>query len=325
MADGNPVFQPLSGNDTPRFAGTATFMRLPLLADPAGVDIALVGVPSDVGTTNRPGARHGPRALRDASTMIRAMNQITGIRPFELCNCADLGDASVNPVDVDDTLSRVTAFYETLVDHGVVPLTAGGDHLSTLPILRALCRERPAGLIQIDAHSDTWDTYFGKSRYTHGTPVRRAIEEGLLEPARIVQIGLRGPLFADQVSEWGRQQGVREMTIDEAYAMGLDAAIAEARRLVGTGPVYISFDIDSLDPVYAPGTGTPEVGGFTSREAQVMIRGLQGLNIIGADVVEVSPPFDSSGTTALVGATLMFELLCVLSHAVASRSAVSDR
>ena len=316
-------YKPVSGNDLPRFAGIATFMRLPYVAPEQAdeVDIGLIGVPWDGGTTNRPGARHGPRQIRDLSTMARNVHHATGIKPFHLCNCADLGDSPVNPVDIDDTLARVEAFYSTIVDQGIVPLTAGGDHLITLPVMRAVCRQGPVGMIHFDAHTDTLDRYFGESRFTHGTPFRRAIEEGLLDPKRIVQIGIRGALYSDTDKTWGLEQGIRVIEIEEYNDLGVEAVIAEARRVVGDGKTYLSFDVDALDPVYAPGTGTPEIGGITTYDAQKMIRGLRGLDLVGGDVVEVSPPFDMSGNTALVAVTMMFEILCLLAEQVSKKSA----
>ena len=316
-------YKPVSGNDLPRFAGIATFMRLPYVAPEQAdeVDIGLIGVPWDGGTTNRPGARHGPRQIRDLSTMARNVHHVTGIKPFHLCNCADLGDSPVNPVDIDDTLARVEAFYSTIVDQGIVPLTAGGDHLITLPVMRAVCRQGPVGMIHFDAHTDTLDRYFGESRFTHGTPFRRAIEEGLLDPKRTVQIGIRGALYSDTDKTWGLEQGIRVIEIEEYNDLGVEAVIAEARRVVGDGKTYLSFDVDALDPVYAPGTGTPEIGGITTYDAQKMIRGLRGLDLVGGDVVEVSPPFDMSGNTALVAVTMMFEILCLLAEQVSKKSA----
>lgn len=319
MADDTQSFKPISGNVMPRFSGIATFMRLRHLLEPDGVDIGLIGVPWDGGTTNRAGARHGPRQIRDMSTMVRNVHHVSRIKPFDLCRCADLGDVPVNPIDLEDTLGRVEKFYAKVHAAGVVPLTAGGDHLITLPIMRALAKERPLGMVHFDAHTDTWDRYFGDHFYTHGTPFRRAIEEGLLDPKRTVQIGIRGALYGEADNDWGDKQGIRVITIDEFYEMGVDNVIAEARRIVGDGATYISFDVDGLDPVYAPGTGTPEIGGFTTFEAQRMLRGLQGLDLVGGDVVEVAPPFDPSGNTAIVGATMMFEILCVLADAVARR------
>jgi guanidinopropionase len=316
-------YKPISGNDLPRFAGIATFMRLPYVApqDADEVDIGLIGVPWDGGTTNRPGARHGPRQIRDLSTMARNVHHATGIKPFHLCNCADLGDSPVNPVDIDDTLERVEAFYSTIIDQGILPLTAGGDHLITLPVMRAVCRLGPVGMIHFDAHTDTLDRYFGNSRFTHGTPFRRAIEEGLLDPKRTVQIGIRGALYSDTDKTWGLEQGIRVIEIEEYNDMGVEAVIEEARRVVGDGKTYLSFDVDALDPVYAPGTGTPEIGGITTYDAQKMIRGMRGLDLVGGDVVEVSPPFDMSGNTALVAVTMMFEILCLLAERVSKKSA----
>lgn len=317
-------FAPITGSVMPRFAGLATLMRLPWMGldDPglAEVEIGLVGVPWDGGTTNRPGARHGPRQVRDLSTMVRNVNRASGINPFALCNCADLGDTPVNPVDLMDSLARIEGFFERVCAAGIAPLSVGGDHLVSLPILRALARRGPVGMVHFDAHTDTWDRYFGDFKYTHGTPFRRAVEEGLLDPKRTVQIGIRGALYNDAEDTWGQAQGIRVIDIDECHRLGVDGVIAEARRVVGDGATYVSFDVDALDPVYAPGTGTPEIGGLTTLEAQRMVRGLQGLNLVGGDVVEVSPPFDPTGGTAMVGATMMFEVLCVLAHSLRQRS-----
>jgi guanidinopropionase len=311
--------QPPDLNTMPRFAGVATFMRLPVEHDVSKIDIALAGVPWDGGTTNRAGARHGPREIRNMSSLIRRINHASGIAPFSLCRVADVGDAPVNPISVPDSLERIRKFYERIVSAGVVPLSAGGDHLVTLPILRALAAKRLVGMVHFDAHSDTQDSYFGGERYTHGTPFRRAVEEGLLDPKRVIQIGIRGSMYDAHDLDFARESGMRIVTIEELYDLGVDAVIAEARRVAGGGPTYVSFDVDGLDPVYAPGTGTPEIGGFTTHEAQRMIRGLQGLDLIGGDVVEVSPPFDPSGNTTLVGATVMFEILCVLAEARSRR------
>jgi guanidinopropionase len=298
-------------------------MRLPYLDFEheafSQVDIGLVGIPWDGGTTNRAGARHGPRQVRDLSTMIRNVNRASGINPFSLCNCADLGDTPVNPVDVMDSMARIKTFFDRVCDAGVAPLAVGGDHLSTLPVMRALAKNGPVGMVHFDAHTDTWDGYFGGFKYTHGTPFRRAVEEGLLDPKRTVQIGIRGALYNDAEDTWGQQQGIRVIDIDEFHAMGIEAVMQEARRVVGDGPTYVSFDVDALDPVYAPGTGTPEIGGMTTLEAQWAVRALRGLNLVGGDVVEVSPPFDTSGNTAMVGATMLFEILCVLADSVNSR------
>ncbi|HEU0219144.1 MAG TPA: agmatinase [Stellaceae bacterium] len=311
--------QPLSGMVMPRFGEVPTFMRLPIERDPAQLDIALVGVPFDGGTTNRPGARHGPREIRNMSSLMRRVHHVSKIAPYELCRVGDHGDSPINPIDLMDSLARIEAFYTQLHDAGATPLTAGGDHLITLPILRAIARERPVGLIHFDAHSDTGDTYFGGEKYTHGTPFRRAVEEGLLDPRRIIQIGIRGSMYSPDEKDWAQSVGIRIVHIEEFFELGVDRVAAEARRVIGNGPAYLSFDVDGLDPVYAPGTGTPEIGGYSTAEAQRMIRAFAGLDLIGGDVVEVAPPFDPSGNTALVGATMMFEILCVLAPAVHRR------
>ena len=315
MANSNP--QPVDAALIPRFGAIPTFMRLPHIADPAKLDIALIGVPWDGGTTNRAGARHGPREVRNMSSFIRKVHHVSRIAPYELCRIADLGDAPVNPIDLLDSLGRIETFFAKVHAAGALPLSVGGDHLVTLPIFRAIAAKRPIGMVHVDAHSDTNDSYFGGNKYTHGTPFRRAIEEGLLDPKRTVQIGIRGSIYADDDMAFAEKTGIRVMYMEEFARIGVDKAIAAARRCVGKGPTYISFDVDGLDPVYAPGTGTPEIGGLTTLEAQHLIRGLQGLDIVGGDVVEVSPPFDSSGNTALVGANIMFEILCVLADAVA--------
>ena len=314
-----PFPQPVAGTVVPRFGDSATFMRLPVERDPARVEIALAGVPWDGGTTNRPGARHGPRQMRDMSTLMRRVHHVTGVAPYELARCGDVGDAPVNPASVDDSLARIEAWYAKLHTAGALPLSAGGDHLVTLPIFRAIARGRPLGMVHFDAHTDTWDTYFGGFKYTHGTPFRRAIEEGLLDPKRTVQIGIRGSLYKRDDMEWGLAQGIRVISIEEYFDLGIERTIAEARRVVGTGPTYVSFDVDGLDPAFAPGTGTPEVGGYTPHEAQRMLRGLRDLDLVGGDVVEVSPPFDQSGNTALVGVTMMWDILCLLAETVARR------
>ena len=320
----NGFFQPVSGMDLPRFAGMATFMRLPLveLDHPRidEVDIGLIGIPWDGGTTNRPGPRHGPRQLRDLSTMIRAENGATGIRPCDLANCADLGDVGPNPGDIGDSMARITSFYQRVLEKGILPLTAGGDHLSTLPILRALAAAGPVGLLHFDSHTDLYHSYFGgTAMYTHGTPFRRALEEGLLDPKRMAQIGIRGSLYDREDKEFAESVGVRIIPIEEYFRRGPEDVMAEALDIVGSGPTYVSYDIDFVDPAFAPGTGTPEVGGPNSFEALLAARLLDGANIIGADLVEVSPPFDQSGGTALLGASIMFEMLCVIAKARAAR------
>ncbi|MEE9589975.1 MAG: agmatinase [Hyphomicrobiaceae bacterium] len=316
-------FEPVSGAELPRFAGIPTFMRLPVLdlddARISDVDIGLIGVPWDGGTTNRPGARHGPRQMRDLSTMIRSVHPATKISPFTETNCADLGDVQINPAGLDDTMERVTAFYQRVIERNITPLTAGGDHLISLPVLRALAKDRPLGMIHFDAHTDLNDGYFGGFKLTHGTPFRRAIEEGLLDPKKIVQIGLRGTMYDGSDMEWGRARGVTIIEIEEFFERGISDVMTEARSIVGNDPIYVSYDIDFIDPAFAPGTGTPEIGGPNTFQAQQVVRKLYDLNIVGADLVEVSPPFDQSGGTAWVGVSIMFELLCALTTAVKAR------
>jgi guanidinopropionase len=309
-------FTPVSGFDLPRFAGVPTFMRLPLVDfdhDRFGdVDIGLIGAPWDGGTTNRPGPRHGPRQLRDMSTMIRAQNGASGVRPFEAANCADLGDVGPNPADVLDSLERMQAFYGRVKRAGIRPLTGGGDHLCSLPILRALAQDTPVGMVHFDSHTDLFHSYFDGTMFTHGTPFRRAVEEGLLDPTRVVQIGIRGTAYDNEDRDFAESVGIRVIAIEEFHARGVEDVMAEARDIVGQGDTYVSYDIDFVDPAFAPGTGTPEVGGPNSYQAIQVVRELKGVNIIGADLVEVSPPFDPSGATAYLGASIMFELLCVM-------------
>ncbi len=316
------AYQPLSGMVMPRFAGIATFMRLPHIDPskaPGEIDIGLIGIPFDGATTNRPGARLGPRQVREASSLMRLVNNATLVAPYELCACADLGDVPTNPIDVADTLRRIEVMIAHLATGGVTPLSIGGDHIISYPILRALGAKRPLGMIHVDAHSDTGDVYFGGQRLTHGTPFRRAIEDGVLDPKRTVQIGIRGTLYSRDEREWAVAQGIRIIDMEEVAEKGVPHAIAEARRVVEDGPAYFTFDVDAIDPAFAPGTGTPEIGGFTSREALQLVRGFRGLHLVGADVVEVSPPLDPSGGTALVGATLAFELLCLLAESRTQR------
>jgi len=305
-------FQPLDSGVVPRFAGLSTFMRLPT-ASPDQVDIAVVGVPFDGGTTNRPGARHGPREVRNQSSLVRRVHHVTGKSPFDLARIADCGDVSVSPLDLSGALDAISAFFADIRRAGARPLAIGGDHLVTLPILRGLA-DKPLGLIHFDAHSDTYDEFFG-NRYNHGTPFRRAIEEGLLDPKRMIQIGIRGSISSADNYDFARAAGIRIVFIEEFMDRGVDSVMAEARSIVGDSATYVSFDIDALDPSFAPGTGTPEIGGITTYQAQKMVRALAGLDIAGADLVEVSPPLDPSGMTALTGATLLFELLCVMAGA----------
>lgn len=314
-------FQPVSGFDLPRFAGVPTFMRLPHVPFDhprfPEVQIGLIGAPWDGGTTNRPGARHGPRQLRDQSTMIRAVNGASWVAPFELARCADLGDVAPNPGDLMDSMARMEAFYDRVVAAGIRPLTGGGDHLCTLPILRAVAKSRPVGMVQFDSHTDLNDVYFGTSRYNHGTPFRRAVEEGLIEPKRYVIVGIRGTAYGREDWDFAEANGIRIIPMAEFHMRGPSDVMTEVREIVGSGPVYVTYDIDFVDPAFAPGTGTPEVGGPSSWKAVQVARELGGLDVVGADLVEVSPPFDPSGGTAWLGVSLMFEMLCAMADRVA--------
>jgi len=315
-------FQPIDSAVVPRFAEPACFMRTPHvpLEGAEGLDIGLAGVPYDMGSTNRAGARHGPAQIREMSRLIRKVNVSSRIAPFELCRVADVGDAPVNPLEPLASIDTITSFFAALHRKGMVPVSAGGDHTVTLPILRGIVTQGPIGVIHFDAHADTLDELLG-SRINHATVFRRGVEEGILDPKRVIQIGLRGTRYSDEDIQYGYDVGMRVVTMDDFEEMGRKAAIAEARRVVGDGPTYITFDMDGLDPVYCPGTGAPEPGGLSMRDAQVMIRGLQGLDLIGGDVCETAPPLDPAGHTALNAANVMFEILCVVADAVARRKA----
>ncbi len=303
----------------PRYTGVASFFRCPVRQDCAGVDVGVIGVPFDGGVTNRTGARHGPRAVREQSTLMRRVNQATGVAPFDLVAVADLGDSWIEqPYELTGALAEIEAFLDVVVQAGTTPLSVGGDHSISLPILRALARSGPIGMVHVDAHCDTGDDYLG-SRFHHGAPFRRAVEEGLLDPTRVIQIGIRGSVNHPDMWRFSHDSGMRVVAMEEFTDRGWRWAAEEARRVVGTGPTYLSFDIDSLDPVFAPGTGTPEAGGLTMIEAARLLRALAGLDFVGADVVEVSPPFDVGGLTAMHAATVLFEILCLLAPARVAR------
>ena len=306
----------------PRFTGLASFFRLPYQEDFATnpPDIGVIGVPYDGGVTNRPGPRHGPREVRNQSSLMRKVNQATGLTPFEDVTVADIGDAWISkPYELEGAHREIEAKFAALHKAGIVPLACGGDHSVSLPILRALAKDRPVGMIHIDAHCDTGDNYMG-SRFHHGAPFKVAVDEGLLDPKRTAQIGIRGTLYDPKMWQFSYDSGMRVMMIEEVEDKGWRKCIEEAKEFVGDGPVYVSFDIDSLDPAFAPGTGTPEAGGISMREAQGMVRALQGMDIVGADMVEVSPPYDVGGITALNGATIMFELLCVMANGMKAKA-----
>jgi len=304
----------------PRFTELATFMRAPVADDLSVVVIGLIGIPTDLGVTNRAGARHGPREIRNASSLMRTFNIERNINPFDLCGIADLGDVQFdNWYNLESQVETIADFYRQVHAANVIPLSAGGDHSITFPILKAIARE-PLALVHIDAHTDTWDEIWG-SKFHHGAPFRRAVEANLIDPTKTVQIGIRGGQNFAEGLEFSKNSGMRVIFIEEFADLGVPEVIKEVRRVVGDHPVYLSFDVDGLDPVYAPGTGTPEVGGITTLEAQRLLRGLHDLSFVGGDVVEVAPPFDPSGNTALVGATMMFEILCLLAVAHSQSSA----
>jgi len=309
----NEKNQPLSGNAMPRFAGLATMMRLPAAREAAGLDAAFVGVPLDIGTSNRAGARFGPRQIRAESALLRPYNMATGAAPFDTLQVADLGDVPVNTYSLEKSLGIVTAFYDDVLAAGCRPLTLGGDHTIALPILRSIAkRHGPVALVHVDAHADINDEMFGEP-VAHGTPFRRAVEEGLLACDRVWQIGLRGTGYAADDFDWPRSQGFTVVQAHEVWWQSLAPLMGQVRERIGPRhPVYITFDIDGIDPSYAGGTGTPEIGGLTVPQALEIIRGCRGLNVVGGDLVEVAPPYDPSGNTALLGANLLYEMLCVL-------------
>lgn len=299
----------------PRFAEVATFMRAPLARSLDDIDIGMFGVPYDGALTNRPGARHGPRDVRNQSSLMRAINHATRVDPFALARIRDLGDVPFAKMfDVEAAHADIEAFACRIVDARITPLAIGGDHSVSLPLLRAVARSGPVAMIHVDAHTDTWDTFQG-SKFNHGAPFRRAVEEGLIDPTRTIQIGIRGTQNLSEGWDYSEASGMRVVFCEEVHARGVAAIAEEARMLVGDRPVYLTFDIDSLDPVYAPGTGTPEIGGLTTHQAQELLRGLRHLNFVGADLVEVSPPFDPGYVTALAGAALGYEILCLLAEA----------
>jgi len=304
--------QPLGGNDMPRFGGPATMMRLPAQQDATGLDACFVGVPMDIGTSNRPGTRLGPRQIRDESRMIRPYNMATGAAPFDRMQVADIGDVPINTFDLKKSVEIIAAHYRGTLSHGAVPLTLGGDHTLTWPILRAI-RERhgPVALVHVDAHADINEHMFGET-VAHGCPFRRAWEEDCLQNDKVFQIGLRGTGYAPEDFDWGRDKGWTVVQAEACWMKSLAPLMAQVRETVGDAPVYLSFDIDSLDPAFAPGTGTVELGGLSTWQALEIVRGMAGLNLVGADLVEVSPPYDPTGNTALIGANLLYEMLCVV-------------
>jgi agmatinase len=297
-------------------------MRLPHVEDPAGLDVAIVGVPFDGGTSYRTGARLGPREIRAQSSLIRPYSYFQKVAPFDVLSVADVGDVDAPPTSIEKAYAAIEQAMDRILGAGAIPLAVGGDHSISLPILRAIARKHgPVGLVQFDAHIDTWDEYFG-GKYFHGTPFRRAIEEGLIAHGHFVQVGIRGPMYGEEDFDFHREHDITMIDIDHVKAEGVDKVIETMRSVLGGSKgIFVTFDIDGIDPAFAPGTGTPEVGGLTSHEAQRLIRGLRGLPIVGCDVVEVAPQFDGpSQITSLLAANLMFELLCVVAGSRSRRS-----
>lgn len=303
--------QPLGGNEMPRFAGPGSLFRLPTQTSGAELDIAICGVPLDVGTSNRPGARFGPRAIRAESVLVRPYGMHTGAAPFDSFQIADVGDVPLNTFSLEKSIGLIETFYDELLSYGVKPLSMGGDHTVALPILRAIARVHgPVALVHVDAHADVNDAMFGEP-ITHGTIFRRAIEEGLVDPHKMVQIGLRTTGYSAEDFDWSRNQGVQVVPAEDCWYRSLAPLMEQVRDRIGaTTPTYLSFDIDGLDPSAAPGTGTPEPGGLMTSQGIEIIRGVWGLNLIGADLVEVAPAYDTTGNTALLAANLLFEMLC---------------
>ena len=294
-----------------RFTGVPTFMRLPHITDPEELEVALVGVPFDGGTTYRPGPRFGPRNVRAQSSIIRPWNPVLKVNPFEKHRTADFGDLAVNPLSIEDTFRRIEAGVKPLLEAGARCACVGGDHSISLPLLRAVAKKHgPVALVQFDAHNDLWDEYFG-SKYSHGTPFRRAFEEGLLKDGEVLQVGLRGQVYGEDDFDFGRKHKVKMVTAEEFHEKGITPVQKHLHTFRGK-LVYVTLDIDVVDPAYAPGTGTPQVGGLTSIQILELVRALRGLRIVGCDLVEVSPPYDTGEITSLLAANLLFELLCVL-------------
>lgn len=315
------LYQPLSGNDMPRFAGLSTYMRLPQILPADGrfadLDVAFIGVPFDIGTSHRPGARLAPREIRAESSLLRPCNLTTGDAPFNRMAVADAGDVAINTFNLRASIDIIEDYYRSVLSAGVVPLSMGGDHTIALPILRALAEVHgPLGLVHVDAHADCNDTMFGEP-VAHGTPFRRAVEEGLLDGSRVVQLGLRGTGYGPNDLGWGRAQGFWSIMAADLWYQSLNPVMDKVRAHLGAGPVYLSFDIDGLDPSFAPGTGTPEIAGLSVQQGLEIIRGCKGLDLVGADLVEVCPPYDPSGNTSLLAANYLFEMLCVVPNASA--------
>ena len=305
--------QPLGGNEMPRFAGIASMFRLPVETSAKNVDVGIIGVPLDIGTSNRTGTRFGPRQIRTESVLVRPYGMATRAAPFDSFQIADLGDVALNAFNLNKSIQIIEDHYAEVLKHDVIPVSMGGDHTIALPILRQIAAKHgPVGLIHVDAHTDINDEMFGE-KITHGTIFRRAIEEGLVDPKAMIQIGPRATGYSAEDFDWAREQGVQVEQAEACWYKSLTPLMDAFRARIGPErPVYMTFDIDGLDPSVAPGTGTPEPGGLTGAQGLEIIRGTYGLNIVGADLVEVSPPYDPHGNTALLAANLIFEMLCSL-------------
>lgn len=314
----NPKYEPVDAAEVARFSDIATFLRTQRVDMNEEIDIGLVGVPFDIGLNYRGGPREAPGAVRQASRIIRKAHPTSGIQPYKMCNIADLGDAPVNPLNKDESIETIEKFFADLTALNIRPIAVGGDHTIPTPILRGIARDEPVGILQIDSHADTLDELCG-TKVNHATFMRRGLEEGLIDPKRVVQLGLRGTRFSPDDIAFGYEAGFTIITFDEYEEMGRAAAIQKINEVLGTGRTYMTIDVDGLDPAFCPGTPVPEIGGITPRDLQVIIRTLQGVDLIGADISEVAPCYDPTGITAITAANLMFELLCVISDAVASR------
>jgi len=305
-----PHPQPVDALVYPRFSGVPTFMRLPHVPDARQLDIALIGVPFDGGTTYRPGPRFGPRNVRVQSAMIRPWNPVLKVNPFEKWRIADFGDLSINPLSIEDTYQRITQQLGEVLAAGARPVCVGGDHSILLPILRAIHKQfGPVALVQLDAHGDTWGGYFG-SPHSHGTPVKYAVEEGLIAKGCALQVGLRGQVYSEHDFDFAREHKISIVTAEEFHRGGVGLVKRHLKKL-GRRPTYITLDIDVVDPAFAPGTGTPQVGGLSSPQILDLVRSLRGLDLVGCDLVEVSPPYDNGEITSLLAANLVYELLCL--------------
>ncbi len=307
-----PRYVPEDSLKSPRFTGPSTFARLPLVSDLDGVDLAVVGVPFDTGVTYRVGGRFGPNAVRAASVMLRPYNANLDVKPFDILSCVDFGDVAIVPGYTERSYQAIEAAIGPMVQAGVVPLLIGGDHACTLPHLRAMRSLGPVAVIDFDSHTDAWDSYFGE-KYNHGTWMRRAIEEGLVDVARSIEVGLRGSLY--DATDWTglrAELGLEYLTTEDLFQLGPTEVAARIRRRVGAGPAFISFDIDVVDPAFAPGTGTPEAGGPSAHDMLAVVRALTGIDFVGFDVVEVIPAYDPAGQTATLAANLAYEMLSLV-------------